>query len=76
MVRIGPSSATGGIAAFTRGSIKKTRVSISGGTRVDTAADGCPDGIDHPHQVGFVIETNIGEKDLALAFDVDHAPVR
>ncbi len=40
--------------------------------RVDPPADRRDDGVDDPHEVSLVVEANVGQQDLALAFDVHH----
>ena len=39
---------------------------------VDSPPDRGADGVDDPHEMGIVVEADVGEQDLALALDVDH----
>ena len=53
------------------GSVKKARIHERR-PRVDAPADSGTDRVDDAHEVSLVVETDVGEKDLALAFHVDH----
>ena len=53
------------------GSVEQARVH-EWRARIDAPTDRRADGVDHPHQVSLVIETDVGEEDLALALHVDH----
>jgi len=71
IVRIGPSSATGE-SPRSRGIRRGGGRPWSGVPRVDAAADRGTDRVDHAHEMRLIVEADIGEKDLALAFHVDH----
>ena len=68
---MGPSSATGGIAALNSGTVEQARVH-EWRARIDAPSNRSTDGVDHPHEMSLVIETDIGEEDLSFALNVDH----
>src|ERR1700743_1646981 len=68
MVRVGPSSDSGGAAAFDAGAIEQAGVADGRGF-VDAAADLADDALADVHQLRIVTETDVGELHLALGFD-------
>ena len=66
----GPSSASGGMMAFTREPSGQARVHHRA-RLVDAAADRADDALDDLHQVRVVLEHDVGLLELAFALDVD-----
>ena len=65
-----PSTATGGTMQLKRDAVGKTGVAI-GVALVDPAAHGGHDLVDDPQKVAFVLEGDVGQGQLAVAFDED-----
>ena len=72
MVMTGPTRLIGGMTTLTREPSTR-RASTIGDRLVDAAADRRDDAIDDAHHVLIVLESHVGQLDLAAALDVDLA---